>query len=829
MRAFPAPFLLALLLLLESAGLVRAQAEPLTLSNGRGASITFTESDGTWRWTGLAAPVDPQTWSILDQGSPVTTSRGSDLLVAEWTLVEQQPDKLIFAQAATATEAEFRRVYSFAADADVLRIETWVRSAAEENMLEQVGLLDVRVGGEAFVATGDAPVSFPLFGRSLFVGIEHTSGGCIPTGDMASLWQTPHVKVSGEWQFLAASVVGWAPVPTCNLVAGSGRMRSAFLRYLDTISVKPVNLELNTNTWWTLGPPFTEEDVLWHIEELRKGFTERTGMFFDSYAMDLGWSDPKSVWRADPARFPHEFQTINERLAALGCRLGLWVSPGSFYPEGMDTRWLESEGYEMTPWGLSGYLGRSDKVSCFALGGRYQQAFKASILDYASRYGLGHVKLDFMAQTCNVPSHGHAIGPDSFSAINAGLADVIDGLRAVNPAMALEPLCASAPPSPWWATKTPFVLGPAGTDVPFGQVPCPDWMESLITGRDIAYRAERDLWLLPSQALETFDIVVQCPGNFENLAVMAIGRGRWFVSTYFNPGLMTPERWDFFGALIRWARANRGYLKNALTIGGNPERREAYGYLFHNEGKDIYCLRNPWIEGRAIKLPVCNEASAARDLRMIYPRRETLARLQPGEEGPLLTLAPYETVMLETVPVNDLNPPLAPQLAPEAFVSAPAPEVSMVAASEQEPSGRLHYAWNAEIAVPEIKDAQILILVEGAAAVEQAVCRVTLAGEPAAMTVTGSAGQFSADDREVPENWTWFIVPVTSGNHSLQFSLDVPLQKAAIGVYVSGRTPATSAAADPEEGPAFPVYLPGQRAWSQILLPLTKYDGETAL
>ena len=33
-----------------------------------------------------------------------------------------------------------------------------------------------------------------------------------------------------------------------------------------------------------------------------------------------------------------------------------------------------------------------------------------------------------------------------------------------------------------------------------------------------------------------------------------------------------------------------------------------------------------------------------RELRMIYPRRATIARLQPGEEGPRLNLAAYETV-----------------------------------------------------------------------------------------------------------------------------------------------------------------------------------------
>src|SRR6185503_5490539 len=222
-----------------------------------------------------------------------------------------------------------------------------------------------------------------------------------------------------------------------------------------------------------------------------------------------------------------ELRAINDSLGAMNSRLGLWISPGSAYAPGLDNTWLESNGYEMTPFG-----DKNDpllKVACFALGGKYQTEVKESIVKYARDYGLRHVKLDFMAHSCDVPTHGHPVGWDSVHAIDAGLADVLDSLRAVNPAMALEPLCTGYPPSPWWVTKTPYVLGPYGDDVPYGRGPSPDWMESLITARDIAYRAYRERWIMPTQALETIDIVVQSPGDFENLAVMAIGRGRWFI------------------------------------------------------------------------------------------------------------------------------------------------------------------------------------------------------------------------------------------------------------------------------------------------------------
>ena len=78
----------------------------------------------------------------------------------------------------------------------------------------------------------------------------------------------------------------------------------------------------------------------------------------------------------------------------------------------------------------------------------FEGKFKERAVAYAQQYGLGHVILDFMLQRCDVASHGHPVGPESRYAIDAGLADVLDGLRAVNPQVALEPMVCGYPPSP---------------------------------------------------------------------------------------------------------------------------------------------------------------------------------------------------------------------------------------------------------------------------------------------------------------------------------------------------------------------------------------------
>lgn len=797
-----------------------ADEPDLSLSSPFGASIRFTAQGETWRWVGLTTPNSTEESRLSQENTALAATGADDVLAAGWTLVEQDTGKLVFEQNAAAADLRVRRVFSFGPAKNAVRIETWVRNNGTEKVLTRAGLLDLRVEGETFRETGTAPASFPLFGRSLFVGIEHVSGVCRTDGDTVHLWQTPHLKVREDWQFVAAAIVGW-PIPSdCSLITGEARLREAFLQYLDTLRIKPTDFELHTNTWWTLPLPFSEADVLRHIESLRKGFFARTGMFFDSFALDLGWSDPRSIWRVDAKRFPNELRTINESLASLNSRLGLWISPGSAYPPGLDNGWLESNGYEVTPFGEKD--DPVSKVACFALGGRYQTQVRESLLKHARDYGLRHVKLDFMARTCDVGAHGHPIGFGSSHAIDAGLADVLDSLRAVNPAMALEPLCCGYPPSPWWVTKTPYVLGPYGDDVPYGRVPSPDWMESLISARDIAYRADRERWIMPSQALETIDIVVQSPGEFENLAVMAIGRGRWFISTYLKPELMSDKNWDFLAGLVKWARANKQFLGNARMIGGRPENREAYGYVFHQADKDIYCVRNPWMEERTIELPVCTSIRETRDLRMIYPRRELAARIIPGGENPRIVLAPYETLMLETVPASGGHFALPAFLRPEAVMSVAAPTVELVRPADPEKANGLLYAWEGSLSVPDVTGVELCILVEGSPQVENTGCRVWLSGRLVSVRPGGSAGQFGAADQPSPEHWSWFFVPLPPGEHALRLSLDVPLEKTAIGVYLRGFTP-TQPGLEPAEGAAFPVSRPDQRAWSQTLLPLKAY------
>ncbi len=809
--------LLSIVVLCAGIGRLAAQGEPFALFSPAGAGMQFSEGSSGWRWTQLVTPKSPESgWVIAEEAIEVETPERTVTLHRGWTLADSRPDRVVLEQDATDTGVRVRRVFSFGPAANVLRIETWVQSPEGRRQVLRIGLLNMRIEGESFRETGAAPMSFPVFGQKLFAGIEHVSGEAGVEGELADrvrLQHRPRMEVGEPWQLVAAVVVGWPQPGIGNGLTGEAGMREAFLHYLDSVRIKPERMVLHTDTWWTVPLPLNEKNVLYDIETLRKGFFDRTGMFFDTYCVDLGWSNPQTLWRMETERFPNELRPINDRLAALGGKMGLWMSPGSGYPDGLSNPWLQSQGYEMTPFG-SGL----DVVPCFALGGRYQREFKERAVTYAQQYGLGHVILDFMAQRCDVASHGHPVGPESRYAIDAGLADVLDGLRAVNPQMALEPMVCGYPPSPWWLMKTPFVLGPAGDDLPYGRGPAPNWLESLITARDVAYRAGQEAWIMPTQALETFDIIVLTPGEFQNTAVMAIGRGRWFLSTYFKADQMKPEDWDFFAALVRWARENKEHLVNAWQFGGKPENREAYGFMFRNPGRDLYCVRNPWIEERTIELPASMTATEPRDVRMIYPRRANVGRIEPGGRGPRLVLGPYETVFLETAPASEIEPDFAVAPPPRIIVAAEAPSQLVPASTLQgEETVRVRYHWEGTVSVPPgLIDPELCILVEGSAEVAQTVGEVFLKGRPAEVQATTSVGQFGAAIDVSPENWTWLMVPLPPGDTTFEIDVTVRAPAATFSVFVRGSVAVGNAPA-PEGVAVFPTHRADRKAWSQTL------------
>lgn len=815
-----------LVILLASVAALCARAEQLTLDAGAGALAHFGDAACANRWVSYTSTSLDRTWPIAGPlfSVELEDDRSADLSDACPVLIREQ-DAIIFESELPGAGLRVRQQYAFAGDGTTLRILSSLAALDAETAVKTVTLFSLELPGQTLALKGPAHVSSPVFGDFVFMGVEHPSAQCVADGARVLLRQSPHLHVTRDWTTLPGVVFGSATADDA-AVAGDEALRRAFLRYLDTVRWKPGDLHVHYNDWWTAPVPSSEEFVLANIAALKAGLFDLSGFFFDSYAMDMGWSNPHTVWEIDTRQFPQGFDRVRAALAAVGAKPGLWISPSSLYPPALDNGWLGKNGYEVmpdSPWKM--------RAACLARGGKYQAAFKQAILRHAKDAELAHVKFDGYVARCTADDHAHPIGDDSCLPLAEGILDVFDALRAQDPDIVLEPTCFGYGPSPWWLMHTPFIIGPFGDDSPHGRVPCPEWVDSMISAREIKNLEGRSSFLIPSSALQCFDIIVQCPGPFQNLAAMSIGRGRWFISSYINPKFMEPDEWRFLAELIAWARHNRDLLQEPLPFGGNPADREAYGYAFFAPDRHVFCVRNPWIEETAIELPCGTLPGVQREVRLLYPRRYTISRTGPG--GPVsVRLGPYETQFIEVVPCNGLaerNAPLLPEPEVVWTETRPVRAGRVVFEPEAQPYGPswtsidlesgelIEFAVEGQLELKNATHAEWCILCEGAESVSDARCSILADGAAVPITVSRSKGAFAATGAPVEEHWSWFLAPVAAGAHQIQISLTMPAASARFAVFLRGGVPAPETESPFSQGPAFPLYLPASRPWSRTL------------
>jgi hypothetical protein len=812
------------------------EAEPAILRGADAVEAVFAKSGPGYQWVAYRDTAARREWPIAGPRLTLAVSDRARTSLQEtgFDQLKAEASQVVLEKTLPELSLELRQVFSFCADGRTLRMQSFLRSTGGAVVLEEAGLLELEVPGQSFRLMGPEFVSSPVFGDGVFAGLEHPSALCRAQGNTLALAQHPYLTLGKEWTGMPGAVFGSCSKADREM-GGTEALRRAFLRYLETVRVKPKDMHVHYNDWWTAPVPSSEQFVLHNLAELRKGLYDPTGFFFDSYALDAGWSNPKSVWEMDTNHFPQRFAPIRAALEAMGSHVGLWVSPSSLYPFALDNRWLESSGYEVTPWPGRGLN------ACLTKGGKYQAAFKNAVLGHAREARLAHTKFDGFIPRCDQPGHGHKTGLDSCLPIAEGLMEVFDALRALNPDIALEPTCFGYQPSPWWLMHVPFIIGPFGDDSPYGRCPAPDYLESMTTAREIKNLRGRDAFLMPSAALQCFDIIVQCPGAVQNHAAMAVGRGRWFISSYINPKFMDPDEWRFFADLMRWARHNRDLLREPIPFGGDPEKRQAYGYAFLGASRRVYCLRNPWMEEASLSLLKPFESARNLEARMLYPRRSLIARLAPDGPLPSLTLGPYETQFVEVVPTDQPPSKLEPRPAP-AILWRPAREPRLERATLENPPAapspsrtpsegaskeRARFSAAGRLGLPpHTSGVQICVLCEGDAGVAGNTCKITIDGKGAPVTVSKSQGAFGAAGEGHVEHWIWFLAAIQPGEHDVVIEAEGLVSKLPIGIFLRGDMPAPPPPAPFDAGPAFPLYRPEGVPWSRVLVPLAARGGQ---
>jgi hypothetical protein len=595
--------------------------------------------------------------------------------------------------------------------------------------------------------------------------------------------------------------------------------------------------------------PFGEADILSLIRTFEEKLYRAHGASFDTFTIDMGWSDPHGIWKISEKLFPTGFAPLNAELAKQQSRLGLWWSPCNGYsPMSFDNAWAGIAGYET----LS--LPRPNLppmiLACLGLGTKYQYEAARNLGEIARQFKLGQMKFDGYHFECPLNTHGHLPGELSREAIALGLIEVFKSLRQVAPDLWMETTCFGYDASPWWLQYVNSVIGPFGDDSPYGAVPAPVYRESYTTSRDF-FNLRGSVTPVPIAAQEVLGIIHQTSEPMYNDAVTTVLRGHQFISLYLNPKFMADRDYAFLAGLMEWTRANAAVLARTKVIwpeswkknGPAPVNkaadmpRQPYGYAHWRNGEGLLCLRNPWIamdevsislDEATLGMPADSAGNFA--VVQIYPSRNCVAKgLRPG--GRLsLRMGPYETKVLRIVPDADglqvAGDPFGKLLESVRVQEKVSGMVERTTTSPQtQPFGDDYTVvssleskiWKVQLARTAPGDGwRLFYLIESpppASPLGDVAVRVNdVVVLPQVIdSESGWGAQMSAKQR----TWKWYAVPLPAGEWLAEANIETGTAEATVSAWLLGTTnppPATSPAMDNIAGkpllPLAPDYRP---------------------
>ncbi len=620
--------------------------------------------------------------------------------------------------------------------------------------------------------------SYPVFGKGYFCGIEypvastHTSGSAAIIGHLVGEELLPD-----QWYQSRKIIYG---------ITNPGKELEQFKRYIHQNRPEPKSLHFNYNSWWTTSWAYSQKDILGLLQVFEEKLYQPYSISPDSFAIDLGWSEPNSIWGINKKRFPGGFENISKAADKAGTKLGVWFSPSAYYTEygALDTAWAKEQGYEYY-----------SKTLCLG-GKKYFSQLKKTLNRHIRLYDIAHLKVDGLNLTCPQTSHGHPPGKLSAAHIGKNAVELFSSFRETKPDIWIEATCFGWNPSPWWLFYVNCVLGTHGDDAPWGIVPSPIYRYSLTTARDYFNLQGAVHSKIPIPAQQVFGIIHQSDETFIEDGINAVMRGHNFIPLYFNPKYMNDKRWKTLADLMKWAKNNSEILNKTEILlpeswrQGNTPRfkrdekmpREVYGYAHWHNNKGLVHLRNPWIKQQDYEFIIrCRGDNL--DVTSIFPEQRSYAEKLKKADKLTVTLRPYETLVLSVKEAENNNFPSASQFAEQIQIKAkntkaeiikyeePKKELSKNGAVPDKPENScVKLEFSAQLNIP-YDNAMLYLLLEDEKTKPSAPENVlTLNGHSQSMNINTSNTGFAAT-KEGPENWLFLEAKLFKGKNDIYLEL----------------------------------------------------------
>ncbi|MEA4840217.1 MAG: hypothetical protein VB110_04330 [Bacteroidales bacterium] len=540
-------------------------------------------------------------------------------------------------------------------------LHKWVKysvSGIENPVLLKEIILDRLETNDPSLSLPSSPgQSYPVFFPGFFAGVEFPVSSMRMESGRILMAHQPGLRMQpGKWYESKKTVYG---------VAQKGHEKEAFLSYIAANRPGKDEIHVNYNSWWSAPVPYSETTMLELIKTFELKLFQPYGVSFNSFCIDMGWSDPKSIWSIDTLLFPKRFDNILQAARKMNTNLGLWISPSNMYsPESLDSHWAEQNGYETFVVDSARIKGRGT-VCCLG-GERYSTLFCKRLVDIVKKYDIKQLKFDGYILSCPESDHGHEPGELSIEPTAEALAETCRQVHRVSPDTWIETTCMGGNPSPWWLFYANSVIGTFGGDLPEGRIPCPIYRESYTSARDFFNIQGATYIMTPISAQEVLGIDHQSMEPFANDAITTIMRGHLFLPLYINPVYMDGARWKMIADIITWARKNAPLIGNTnvllpeswkngrvpkFTDDASTMPYEPYGYAHCVNNRGLIELRNPWIKNSKYILKIDSSTGFSKNAKnlnivSIYPEVRIYARDIRYGDSINISLAPYETLVV---------------------------------------------------------------------------------------------------------------------------------------------------------------------------------------
>jgi hypothetical protein len=494
---------------------------------------------------------------------------------------------------------------------------------------------------------------FPAYVENqFFVGLAHPAGFALFHDQEVLLRQMPgRILEPRSLFFCQEAVYG---------VSTSGNARQAFRDYLQTRMRRVVR---GHDKPLAIFEPFggkpdgsfweTEEFVLDNLTKVING-QQQSGLHWDYYSIDF-WHDPSGdLITPDRNRFPHGFSWILPELKQLGTRPGLWLDSGNL------GEWTIARNPAVAP-ALAQVGGGANLGVCRATE-PIEQFYREGYRHQLRENGVRLVKFDNALLTCDRTDHEHLPGEYSTEPIENAIIGFLHSLDEESPDVFIMLYWNYR--SPWWLlhADTVFDVGMHMEGASFFTLPT-------LRARDgVTRRLDAGRWMLkdwPALGWDTLGIwLSDWPWNsrigkvgWQSGVVMDISRGHLLAQLWSDTSYLSPDERREMAELIAVLKARPDCFRNTKFVLGNPWRDEPYGYCGTDGRHAMLAIHNGTWSDNNVTLQLNSQWGLPDNQRWnLYRHWPNPAQLGEVHEAQAnLCLRPFETVLLEAVPVGESN------------------------------------------------------------------------------------------------------------------------------------------------------------------------------